>query len=230
MRCCPPSSTPCPRVRQEFSCWQHHTRFQSTKYQPLHAAAAALSRCRSQGTPLPHCRCTQCNLLLTISSWQQHIQQAPTQTRSRRRQHLGLVGLAAATAASPQCMRRSLSLMSTAPAAAAAQQQQHHEGYEVLASRTAHKPGFRKKTWLLRGIGLCVLLGRCPGSCVREGSVACRIRPPVLCHAVGTAAVSVAAVWHSAPPHFVAWQLTQPVCRHTELHQVSSCVAFMQSN
>jgi hypothetical protein len=29
----------------------------------------------------------------------------------------------------------------------------------VLASRTASKPGFRKKTWLLRGIGLCVLVG-----------------------------------------------------------------------
>lgn len=33
------------------------------------------------------------------------------------------------------------------------------EGYEVLASRTAHKPGFRRKTWLLRAIGLCVLTG-----------------------------------------------------------------------
>jgi len=52
---------------------------------------------------------------------------------------------------SPQCMRRALSM--TGPA--------QEEGYEILASRTASKPGFRRKTWLLRGIGLCVLLGRC---------------------------------------------------------------------
>jgi hypothetical protein len=48
--------------------------------------------------------------------------------------------------------------MSAAPALQHQQQQQQAE-YEVLAARTASKPGFRKKTWLLRGIGLSILLG-----------------------------------------------------------------------
>lgn len=59
-------------------------------------------------------------------------------------------------------MRRSFS-MSLSAAAAANGTDHHHDldghGYEVLAARTASKPGFRKKTWLLRGIGLGILLG-----------------------------------------------------------------------
>ena len=37
----------------------------------------------------------------------------------------------------------------------------HQAGYEVLSSRTASKPGYRRKTWLLRGIGLAILIGEC---------------------------------------------------------------------